>query len=280
MKKSNYKVLVETAQQAFELKAILKFLGEKIDHNCFDFYDDYMYLVFHKKDTDWMLVNKRHSMLSDREETSAKEVVNMLFSSKFKPSILSGKCAIQINNEREFKLLMEHYEGKGWKWASNKKPIDLQPPLPTSISYEDGCAYNSDYEEGYKVISFSDFIREVGITAFKFVLCSEDRVDLYEGDKYTSAWLENGEWNIAACSTPLYAFNAVVTDPSTSKAFSTKEAAEKWIEEQNKPKEIKLTSILGHVNDLNKNYIDQYGRVITPQQIEEVYNAQKGIFPC
>lgn len=106
---------------------------------------------------------------------------------------------------------------------------------------------------------------------------------MYEGDDYSHAYFSEVaiKWLLGTSpESGIHKGTGCIKTPEVIKAFSTKEAAEKWISKQNKPNEIKLTSILGHVNDLNKNYIDQYGRVITPQQIEEIYNAQKGIFPC
>ncbi len=50
-------------------------------------------------------------------------------------SILSGKCAIQVTNQREFKLLMEHYESKGWKNFSDLSAAYCLKNMWTAPSY-------------------------------------------------------------------------------------------------------------------------------------------------
>lgn len=197
MDKSKYKVLIETAQQAFELKAILNFLGEKIDPKCFDFYDDYMYLIFHAKDLDWMLVNKRHSALNDREETSAKELVNML--------------------------------------------LDRQP-------------------------------------AREFINRYEDRTN---GDnRYIASICRNTlKWSLVD--------NVVFDSLSpTLKSFPTKEAAEAWIAQQNKPKEICL-KLQGGEAIITKDRIrvhldaeDGRGYYMEATEIEPIYAAYKSLQSC
>lgn len=283
MDRSKYKVLIETAQQTFELKAMLNFLGEKIDPKCFDFYDDYMYLIFHTKDGDWMLVNSKHSALDDREDISAKELVKMLFTLSQKPSILSNRCSIQVTNDREFKLLMKHYEAKGWKWASNKKPFDLQPPLPTSISYEDMCCFNADDDEGYKVLPFSVFAAEVGLSVPKFVMKSEDRIDLFEGDTAHHAFQgHGGTWN--------YNEWFIIHSPTLAgKIFSTEESAEAWIAEQNKPKTITVSPESSYPIEVGvtgalilcgatANHFSNLE--LTDKEIKEMYNALKSLQSC
>lgn len=103
----------------------------------------------------------------------------------------------------------------------------------------------------------------------KFIMKSEDGVDLYHKDNfYWTVLKKNGKY-----MSPVLSVFSIPEKPTEIILFSTKEAAEKWIEDQNK---IKLKSILGYVSCENKNYIDQYGRVITPEQIEEIYLAQTG----
>lgn len=178
------------------------------------------------------------------EDKWAEIIVNdgMGENAKSPVSILSGKCAIQVNNEREFKLLMEHYESKGWNPLS-KCPIEelirLNTPKPfLTWGYENEfCALRTLHEqEGYKIIPFSDFAAEVGIKVPVFVLRSEDGVDLYEGDEITLVWEKvkgSGKYGSS---------NSTIESKCeyTSMVFSSREAAEEWIKDQNKPKEITL----------------------------------------
>lgn len=80
-----------------------------------------------------------------------------------------------------------------------------------------------------------------------FVMTSEDGVPLYEGDefihvsnRFEDKWALNDHMKFYASKT-----HVVTEQPETDKAFSTKEAALKWIDEQNKPKEIIIDSVHG-----------------------------------
>lgn len=178
-------------------------------------------------------------------------------------SILDGKVAIQVNNEREFKLLMEHYDKKGWSSLPGKGPLEVIFSLAFKyeeylVSYHNEFCCPSyrvckeyDYDkssifnpENYKIIPFADFAAEVGIEVPKFILTSEDGVDLYEGDLFYSAELTNKGWVLDCWVNgrpyELSVDSLSVTNPDKYKAFSTKESAEAWIKENNKPKEILL----------------------------------------
>jgi|GEM_PF-5276441 len=171
-----------------------------------------------------------------------------------KNSILSGKCAIQVNNEREFKLLMEHMHSKGWTWNGGEDPISLYIPnrkYPFAIWYENEFLWDDvELSKDRLLIPFSDFASEVGITVPVFVMTSEDGVPLYEGDTYYRVYHYDAtnfpKWVQDECS-PLAKNHAVVDGHSQSKAFSTKEAAEKWCKEQNKPKHIVITHTGGDI---------------------------------
>lgn len=73
------------------------------------------------------------------------------------------------------------------------------------------------------------------------LLVSIDGIELFEGgvfhrafkDPTTNIWKHNGIWQVSNKCFP-------ITHPECFKAFSTKEAAEKWIYEANKPKEIEV----------------------------------------
>ena len=156
-------------------------------------------------------------------------------------SILDGKVAIQVNNEREFKLLMEHYESNGWK----SEYIEISA-YPYYIDYknkfdssENTLAFTS---RGEKIIPFQDFAKEVGIEVPKFIMKSEDGVNLYEGDECYNVEIKNGiaslSKNLFKNLFPCLSSSYFITRPTEYKAFHSKENALKWIDEQNKPKEI------------------------------------------
>lgn len=151
------------------------------------------------------------------------------------PSLLTGKCAIQVNNEREFKLLMEHYKQKLWygPWIEIEK-------YPYYIDYKndfDSAQTTSPFDrKGETIIPFSDFAAEVGITVPVFVMRSQDGVDLYEGDDYYRVCRVDGVWELCS-GIGHFTSNDLKLKPAFKSAwFSIKEATEKWITEQNKPK--------------------------------------------
>jgi len=182
-----------------------------------------------------------------------------------KPSILDGKCAIQVNNEREFGLLMEHYESKGWVSRMGIKPIfisynafcDIDKMLvsysnefclPHKFKESISCDLDIEYvwsyinPDLYRVIRFVDLAKEIKIIPPALVMRTNDCVDLYEGDEYYECvqYRMAGSWTLISST-----YNASInsnsrTHPNMYKAFRTKEAAEFWIEEQNKPKEVTI----------------------------------------
>lgn len=78
----------------------------------------------------------------------------------------------------------------------------------------------------------------------KPLLKSEDGVDLFEGDEYwIVSCLSTQKWWLNCCQ-KLQAHHVVITRHVVHKAFSTREAAEVWIKEANKPKEI----VFDHTN--------------------------------
>lgn len=133
-----------------------------------------------------------------------------------------------------------------------------------------------------KILSFPDSEKEVGIELPQFMIKSQDGVDLYEGDKYASAWLKDGKWEIAAICTPLYRGNAVLTHPIECKAFSTKEAAESWIKEQNKPEEVVIDTV-NYTVTVSSNevlYVPKHDckkQLFFGKEIEKIYDAYKSL---
>ncbi|SMC52926.1 hypothetical protein [Pedobacter nyackensis] len=238
LKKHQVKVLLKDGIEAKQVKSILEALGENVDNSYR--YNDHRFIYFNEEYRQWRMAYGLYPCAV----VSLKELIILLSKEAAeKPSILSGLCAIQVNNEREFKLLMEHYEAKGWKWSSNESPFEVTykgfgESASTALTYEDRFSW---YSNSYKLIPFADFAAEVGIKSPVFVMKSEDGVPLYIGDPYYKALkLVNG-WELSA-GTSHFTTNdrGNPVRHIESKAFSTKEAAEKWIEEQNKPKAVEV----------------------------------------
>ena len=199
-----------------------------------------------------------------------------------KAGLLDGKCAIQVSNEREFKLLMDHYEGKGWKWCSGLKPNEnVKVKFPTSIFY--GNEFYWDLCDGTNEVTFEDFAKEVGIDVPVYIMDSEDGVPLYHYDDYhwvhynqnKSTWIYR---EVVYNSAPS-ASNPAFCDPKNSKAFHSKEAAEAWIKEQNKPKEVIVKLHGGYTVRVEKDKatfaINNFG--ITGEELEEIYQTYKSL---
>lgn len=172
-----------------------------------------------------------------------------------KPSLLSGKVAIQVNNEREFKLLMEHYESKGWKSLSGDSP-SMVGYVPFSWRYEDGFGHGSPEfrkAEGCTIIPFSDFADECGIEVPVKLFVSKDGIDIYDGDLIFVVSKPGKEWGLN-CSQHVHIWYNAVNKPDQFPCFSTKEAAEKWVSEQNKLNEVEVTAntILPFLTDLKE----------------------------
>lgn len=199
-------------------------------------------------------------------------------------SILSGKCAIQVNNGREFELLMQHMHSKGWKWNGGDKITSGYTPcsdFPFSVWYEDECAWdNVEVGEDRTLIQFADFAKEVGIEVPIFVMMSEDGVSLFEGDDYHRVQFGN-KWYYAHKADALNLTDCVMITPESNKAFSTKEAAEKWIKEQNKPKEIIVAKNSPYPISITKNGatincigdVHQDNIILRPGEINEMSDA-------
>jgi len=213
-------------------------------------------------------------------------------------SILDGKVAIQVNNKREFKLLMEHYESKGFKsHATYKAFLDTYnitssfSELPTAVSYCDYFGHSKlKYwkENGYNIIPFADFAKEVGIKVPVFIMNSEDGVPLYNCDEAWVVYNLKGIFYLGDridLILPLegYAFK---TEPNNNKLFFSKEAADKWIEEQNKPKSLTLKLFDEfHWAKINKNDIefkvgtpDSHNTIIIkPSDLEDMLHAYQSL---
>jgi len=122
------------------------------------------------------------------------------------------------------------------------------------------------------------------------LLTSEDGVDLYEGDEYYRAEIFQGKWNLSDYTNnyiinDLKPSHAVVHSPEMSRAFSTKESALKWIDEQ-KPKEIVLfkddevsavvTKHKVKFNPTNPDLLNKWdGFIVSANELEQIYKAYK-----
>jgi len=174
----------------------------------------------------------------------AKEMLSKAIEESLKPtSVLDGKVAIKVNNDREFKLLMEHYESKGWNASNgnsvkNIEKLNIDSGLQNDLwKYGQGFHAVNVNRSSWNIIPFEEFAKEVGITFPVFIMKSEDGVDLYQRDLFHEARLNSGSWVYLGGKNWYMDEQAMAyRDNINSKAFSTKEAAEKWIDEQNKPK--------------------------------------------
>lgn len=115
-----------------------------------------------------------------------------------------------------------------------------------------------------------------------FVMTSEDGIPLYVGDefihvsnRFEDKWALNDRMKFYASNT-----HVVTEQPKTDKAFSTKEAAEAWIKEQNKPKEIKI-SHHAYSFVITKRSIQilkgDSDIILNGQGIQEIYDAYKSL---
>lgn len=145
--------------------------------------------------------------------------------------------------------------------------------------------YDSDRNEWAKIVKHPNR---------KFVMKSEDGVDLFEGDDFYSAFMSTYRkvWTLGKrnVSGDCHVFNlnakesAVVVQPEKYKAFSTKQAAEKWIEEQNKAKELTVQlgmekAIISIDNGISfyRSYQGASFFGIAEDELEQIYHAYKSL---
>ena len=185
-------------------------------------------------------------------------------------SILSGKCAIQVNNEREREAVN--------RFTKSKYPI-LNSDYPIFMCVNSEGFYStseSSIESDHVVISFADFAKELGIKVPVFVMKSEDGEDLFEGDIAHHVFMGLTHWQ----------YNSTFSIQKASvvgKIFSTKAAAEAWIKEQNKPKEIVISydsetravvsksNIVFHLDGSGVHF------TLTESQLNDIYSAYKSL---
>lgn len=258
---TKYKVPCSGKKEAKYMRYMLESLGEKISDVFFAYVAIDNHLYFNTVSRCWSI-----GVANFRSETTLPDLIKMIienqaeeskkkgeFTETIKPkSILEGKVAIDVEgNERYFKLLMNHYESKRWVSADGDKPNDVKLELGSPyFRYENHFGYSLNYavDNGYKIIPFSDFAKEVGIKIPEFVMKSEDGVDLYEGDGMYCAEFSHNRWVYDDfCGFPysIAIDSLVVTNPTVNKAFSTKEAAEKWIKEKDEPDYVEVVNDRG-----------------------------------
>ena len=132
----------------------------------------------------------------------------------------------------------------------------------------------------YKIITFADFAKEHNIKLP--ILTSEDGVDLYEDDEYFRVYKEYDKWQLSKGTFPTYSEMTAINANERCKAFHTKEAALKWIEEQ-KPKEILLfedtpapTTV--SLTGLKAKHISYgYEYTCTSQELEKIWEAYQSL---
>lgn len=213
------------------------------------------------------------------------------------------KIAVKVNNEREFNILMRHYDSLGWKGAlgTNATLCTLSDGLDI-IEYNDnfrllevGCDQGFDPEQnGYTVIEFDFFCAQKGIPVRKLILTSVDGVDLYEKDNcYVVVCKSSNKWILDYHSDGSdgdeFIFRATDNgkfyNSEEQKVFADKSVAEKWIEKQNKPKEIIVGQGSQYEISVTKNeiLIKCKGKIhgdniiIWPSEIQQINDALKSL---
>jgi len=148
------------------------------------------------------------------------------------------KVAVRVNNEREFKILMKHYNELGWIAFSSATPKEIvdfnkTTPLLTWTYHDRFFAIRSLSDSvDYKIIDFDFFCAQKGIANPKPILTTEDGVDIYDKSRliftvknHCDGWYHNG------CN---HANTTLANKPEYFKFFYSKEAADKWLERHNR----------------------------------------------
>lgn len=126
----------------------------------------------------------------------------------------------------------------------------------------------------------------------KFILKSEDGIDLFHGDEMTGAWFNPiiKEWTLKEFNNAPFVLHSdnlntepdedfpYISSPKTHKAFSTRQAAVKWVNENNKPKYNKVDLFNGmeaHVysGEILIKDADQTVTTLSPSDIEDLINT-------
>jgi hypothetical protein len=196
------------------------------------------------------------------------------------------KIAVRVSNEREFKFLMQHYESLGWK-SYGGEPVKDFPYAYDYIAFHDRFFHNTklNFETaGYEIIDFDFFCAQKGLTPPKFMIKSQDGVDLHCGDSCYIARLIEDKWSLdwhsigGHYNTFVVTDNGYFVDSDSKKIFHSKQNANKWIKEQNRPKEIEVKFFCKDQHakvsgDAVRIYSHNLQIIIKPSDIEEISKA-------
>lgn len=117
-----------------------------------------------------------------------------------------------------------------------------------------------------------------------FVCKSEDGVDLYEGDVFTVVWKTLNMWVILGDFS--FGVNLKLKEiAANDRVFSTKDAAEKWVAEQNKPKDTVVyfdqnhtpNNALIHIDGVHLRNGDALRFCLSGDELEKIYEAYKSL---
>lgn len=183
-----------------------------------------------------------------------------------------------MNNQKKWELLKHAYDNypKGTRIYSTSQNGQISELI--------GEYRINDYGSIEDISSWLVFNSGIGKWAEKVdkkpLLISEDGFELFEGDYYVCVKnLHGNGWEICFEQT-LGASHFVITDSEICKALSTKESAEKWIEENNKPKEIEVKLFangdFAKVSEKEIKIINPFTSLyLKPSDIEDIHNALK-----
>lgn len=141
------------------------------------------------------------------------------------------------------------------------------------------CSNGYDDNNTHKEVTIQDVILMLSKKP-KFVMTSEDGVPLYVDDKFYSVvrstentpWYYENHWNLKPNSM------IVTDDKNLRKAFSTKEAAEVWIKEQNKPNHVTIQLFHGFNCQIYKDGdIFIKNMTLKPSDLEDMLHAYKSL---
>lgn len=192
---------------------------------------------------------------------------------------------ILVDNEKEYRFLMAFYEQKGYQWATKKAPNSLPYNSacrniefkPKFSAMTDGTAK----EQERMVMLYDTFAGENNLP--RWILSTEDGIPMYGGDNYyeASQYFNKKKWSVHDIPYRLHRGCRVVTNRDTSKAFNTKEAAEAWVNEQNKIKETETILTANQTAIIKERSIvilDRDRRVLcslSPSDIEDISHYYK-----
>lgn len=166
----------------------------------------------------------------DRTEITFRQLIDLLIEESKQPE----KIAVMVENETERDLVSKFLKPV-FNYGFDKYPAYI-------MTDQQGFWSNKERTRkfGYKIIPFSDFAKQHNIRVP--LLTSEDGVELFEGDEYYYVWKQNGKgFELLRDNTYKLEINNIKDfKHENNKAFHSKENAFKWIEEQNKPKEVEL----------------------------------------